>query len=103
MNIYIGNLSPEVAVEDLRHAFEPFGRVADATIIRDKVTGASRGFGFVKMPNEAEADAAISSLNRKLLIKGQRIFVKKARPRGWEKAERTTGHGSMDEELSKGG
>jgi len=80
MNIYVGNLSPEAAVEDLRHAFERFGQVASATIIRDKVRGKSRGFGFVEMPNEAEAKAAISGLNRKEL-KGQQIIVNEARPR----------------------
>ncbi len=80
MNIYVGHLSPEVTEEDLRRAFEPFGRVVDANIIIDKVTRASRGFGFVEMPNEAEANTAISGLNGKLL-KGQPIIVDKARPR----------------------
>ncbi|GAJ08118.1 unnamed protein product, partial [marine sediment metagenome] len=58
MNIYVGKLSQEAIAVDLRHAFERFGQVASATIIRDKVTGRSRGFGFVEMPNEAEAEAA---------------------------------------------
>ena len=80
MNIFVGNLSRETTVEDLRHAFEGFGQVASATIIRDKVSGQSRGFGFVEMPHEAEAHAAISSLNRKEL-KGQQIIVNEARPR----------------------
>jgi len=81
MNIHVGNLSREATAEDLRHAFEGFGQVAGATIIRDKTSGQSRGFGFVEMPNKAEADAAISGLNSKEL-KGQRIFVNEARPRG---------------------
>ena len=81
MNIYVGNLSREATVEDLRHAFERFGQVASATIIRDKGTGISLGFGFVEMPNQAEADTAISGLNGKEL-KGRRIIVDKARPRG---------------------
>ena len=80
MNIYVGNLPLEAAVKDLRRAFEPFGQVASATIIRDKMTGMSRGFGFVEMPNKAEADAAISSLNGKEL-KGRLIIVNGARPR----------------------
>lgn len=80
MNIYVGNLSPEATEEDVRHAFERFGQVASATIIRDKVSGQSREFGFVEMPNEAEAHAAISGLNRKEL-KGQQIIVNEARPR----------------------
>jgi len=77
MDIYVGNLSPEATEDDLRHAFERFGEVASATIIRDKMTGASKGFGFVEMPNQAEANAAISGLSSKRL-KGRRIIVDKA-------------------------
>jgi len=84
MNIHVGNLSREVPSEDLRQAFERFGQVAGATIIRDKTSGQSRGFGFVEMPNKAEAEAAISGLNGEEL-KGQRIFVNEARPRGWRR------------------
>ena len=80
MNIFVGNLSREATVEDVRHAFERFGQATSATIIKDKVSGQSRGFGFVEMPNEAEAHAAISGLNRKEL-KGQQIIVNEARPR----------------------
>jgi len=80
MNIFVGNLSRETTEKDLRQAFEGFGQVASATIIKDKVSGQSRGFGFVEMPNEAEAHAAISGLNRKDL-KGQQIIVNEARPR----------------------
>ncbi|MBA7466760.1 hypothetical protein ES707_01950 [subsurface metagenome] len=80
MNIYVGNLPLEVSAGDLRDAFGRFGQVADATVIRDKVTGMSRGFGFVEMPNEAETQAAISGLNREEL-KGQQIIVNEARPR----------------------
>jgi len=79
MNIYVGNLSPETTVEDLRYAFERFGQVASATIIRDKMSGRSRGFAFVVMPNKAQAHAAISGLNRKEL-KGRRIIVNEALP-----------------------
>ena len=80
MNIYVGNLSGETSVDDLRRAFEGFGRVASATIIRDRESGRSRGFGFVEMPNEAEAKAAISGLAGKGL-KGRLIIVNEARPR----------------------
>ena len=80
MKIYVGNLSREATENDVRHAFERFGQVASATVIRDKMTGAPRGFGFVEMPNKAEADAAISGLNGKEL-KGQPIVVNEARPR----------------------
>lgn len=82
MNIHVGNLSREATAEDLRRAFERFGQVVDATIITNKSTGMSRGFGFVKMPNKAEADAAINGLNGKELM-GRRIIVNEARPRGY--------------------
>ena len=80
MKVYVGNLSREVTAEDLRHAFEGFGQVASATIIKDKMSGRSRGFGFVEMPNKTEAQAAISGLNGKEL-KGRSIIVNEARPR----------------------
>jgi len=80
MNIYVGNLSFEATVEDVRHAFEGFGQVASATIVKDKVSGQSRGFGFVEMPNKVEAEAAIRGLEGKEL-KGKRIIVNPARPR----------------------
>lgn len=79
MNIYVGNLSRDVTEEDLRQTFEAFGKVETVSIIKDKFSGESRGFGFVEMPNEAEAQAAISGLNRKEL-KGQQIIVNPARP-----------------------
>jgi RNA recognition motif-containing protein len=65
---------------ELREAFQAFGEVTSASIIKDKFTGESRGFGFVEMPNKAEADAAISGLNGKDL-KGRAINVNEARPR----------------------
>ena len=63
MNIYAGNLPWELSEDDLRQAFEEFGEVATVTIIKDRFTGRSRGFGFVEMPNKEEGDAAINSLN----------------------------------------
>jgi RNA recognition motif-containing protein len=80
MNIYVGNLSSEVTEEDLRQAFEAFGKVTSAKIISDKFTGVSRGFGFVEMPTKAEANSAISDLNGKEL-KGSTLKVSEARPR----------------------
>jgi len=80
MNIYVGNLSQETTVADLQDIFGPFGRVASASIIRDKMIGISMGFGFVEMPNEAEAHAAITGLNGKEL-KGRPLTVSEARPR----------------------
>jgi len=80
MNIYAGNLSLEVTEEDLRQAFEAFGQVESVTVIKDKFTGESRGFGFVEMPAKAEAQAAIDGLNAQE-IKGRAVNVNEARPR----------------------
>jgi len=80
MNIYVGNLSWEVNDEDLRSYFSEFGEVASAAVIKDKFSGRSRGFGFVEMPKNEEADAAIKGLDGKDL-KGRDIRVNEARPR----------------------
>ncbi len=80
MRIYVGNLSYEVTEEDLRLALEKFGQVESTTIIKDKYSGQSKGFGFVEMPTKAEAQSAIDGLNGKEL-KGKTINVNEARPR----------------------
>ena len=80
MNIYVGNLSHEVTEENLRLAFEPFGQVESATIIKDKHSGQSKGFGFVEMASKAEGQSAIDGLNGKEL-KGRALNVNEARPR----------------------
>ncbi|MFQ5964240.1 MAG: RNA recognition motif domain-containing protein [Candidatus Scalinduaceae bacterium] len=80
MNIYVGNLSRNVTEDDLREAFEAFGQVTSATIIKDKFTGEPRGFGFVEMQAKAEAQAAIDGMNGKDL-KGRTLNVNEARPR----------------------
>jgi RNA recognition motif-containing protein len=80
MNIYVGNLSPEVTEEDLQQAFEAYGQVTSVNVIKDKFSGRSRGFGFVEMPTKAEGQAAIDGLNGKDL-KGQSLKVNEARPR----------------------
>jgi len=80
MNIYVGNLSGDVSDNDLRQAFEPFGKVTSASIIRDKFSGESRGFGFVEMSSKDEALSAIEGLNGKE-FKGQILNVNEARPR----------------------
>lgn len=78
MNIYTGNLPWELKEDELKGAFEEFGEVISATIIKDRFTGKSRGFGFVEMPNKEEADAAISGMNGKEMS-GRRIKVNEAR------------------------
>jgi RNA recognition motif-containing protein len=80
MNIYVGNLSREVSEADLRQAFEAFGQVTRAAIVKDKFTGEARGFGFVEMPNDTEAQAAMSALNGKDM-KGRVLTVNEARPK----------------------
>jgi RNA recognition motif-containing protein len=80
MNIYAGNLSFDVTEEDLRQAFESYGQVESATIVKDKYSGQSRGFGFVEMPSKDEATSAIDGLNGKEL-KGRTLNVNEARPR----------------------
>jgi RNA recognition motif-containing protein len=80
MNIYVGNLLREATEDDLRQAFEEFGQVTSAKIIKDKYTDDSRGFGFVEMPDQQEAKSAISGLDGKDL-KGRTLKVNEARPR----------------------
>ena len=80
MNIYVGNLSFGVTEEDLRQAFDPFGQISSVKVITDRNTGRSKGFGFVEMPNNAEAQSAISGLNGKEL-QGRSLKVNEARSR----------------------
>lgn len=91
MNIYVGNLPYQTTEADLKTAFEAFGQVASATVIKDKLSGNSKGFGFVEMPTDSEAQAAIAGLNGKELG-GRTINVNEARPRT-ERPPRTNGGG----------
>jgi RNA recognition motif-containing protein len=84
MNIYVGNLSHEVTEEDLKQAFEGFGKVESVNIIKDRYSGESRGFGFVEMPAKGEAESAINDLNGKDL-KGRALNVSEARPRAQDR------------------
>ena len=81
MNLYIGNLSYQATEADVQQAFEAFGQVKSATIIKDKLSGVSRGFGFVEMPTQAEAEAAMAGLTGKELL-GQSLIVNEAHARG---------------------
>jgi RNA recognition motif-containing protein len=80
MNIYVGNVSYDVSEQNLRQAFEAFGQVSSARVIKDKYNGQSRGFGFVEMLEQSQAQAAIKSLNGKELM-GKQMSVNEARPR----------------------
>ncbi len=81
MNIYVGNLPYSLTEDDLKAAFSEFGEVSSASIVMDKMSGQSKGFGFVEMPDNSEADQAIKALNESAL-NGRNIKVNQARPRG---------------------
>ena len=87
MNIYVGNLSYEVTEEDLKESFEVFGEVQGVKVIKDNYTGRSKGFGFVEMSNNADAQSAINDLNDKEL-KGRTLKVNMARPRTENRGDR---------------
>jgi RNA recognition motif-containing protein len=80
MNIYVGNLSYGMSEDELRDAFGAFGEVSSVKILMDRETGRSRGFGFVEMPNKAEAETAIAQLNGKD-VGGRALRINEARPR----------------------
>ena len=88
MNIYVGNLSWGTDDDKLREAFEAYGEVTSATVIQDRETGRSRGFGFVEMANDDEANTAISAMNGSDMD-GRTLTVNEARPR----EERRSGGG----------
>jgi RNA recognition motif-containing protein len=80
VNIYVGNLARTTVEDELRQAFEAFGQVSKVSIIKDNMSGDSRGFGFVEMPTNEEAEAAIAGLNGREL-NGRELNVNQARPR----------------------
>ena len=80
MNIYVGNLSFDETESSLESAFAQHGEVSSARMITDRESGRPRGFGFVEMPNQAEAEAAISALSGKEL-NGRALTVNEAKPR----------------------
>ncbi len=98
MNIYVGNLSSGVTDVAIRQAFESFGEVTLAKVIRDKLSGQSRGFAFVEMPAQSQAQTAIKSLNGKELL-GQRMIVNEAQARGDH--GRTGGQGGRSDSSSR--
>jgi len=88
LRIYVGNLPYEFAEEELKQAFIAYGQVETTTVIRDRDSGRSKGFGFVEMPQAAEAKAAIEALNGKQ-INSRNLTVNEAKPR----EQRTGGSG----------
>jgi len=79
-NIYVGNLDYNVTEDELRTAFEAYGKVDNVTVLRDRETGQPRGFGFVEMSNDEEAQKAITGTNGTQLG-GRNISVNEARPK----------------------
>ena len=90
MNIYVGNISRESTENEIKQAFEEYGEVTSVNMIRDKLTGQSRGFGFVEMPNKEEAENAIKSLDGQR-VNGRVLNVAEAKPRTEKKPDRGGG------------
>jgi RNA recognition motif-containing protein len=80
VNIYVGNLSYNTMESDLRNLFEAHGKVDRASVVMDRMTNQSKGFGFVEMPNDKEATAAISALNE-METGGRKMMVNVAKPK----------------------
>ena len=99
MDIYVGNLPYTYGNEDLEALFSPCGQVASARVITDRETGRSRGFGFIEMPDKAQADEAIRTLNGKD-INGRALTVNESRPR---EGGRPMGGGGAGRPSSGGG
>ena len=79
-NIFVGNLPFQTADHDLLNLFSAYGTVERAQVVMDRDTGKSRGFGFVEMPVDAEADQAIAALNGQM-VQGRPLTVNEAKPR----------------------
>lgn len=79
MNIFVGNVNYKLTNETLEELFTPYGQVSSARIIIDKMTGRSKGFGFVEMPNDDEAKAAIAALHESEVM-GRKMIASEARP-----------------------
>lgn len=80
MNIFVGNLAKDVTEDDLQELFSEYGNIKSIKVIRDLFSGESKGFGFIEMPGNEQAQKAMSELNTREL-KGKKIVVNEARPR----------------------
>ncbi len=80
MNIYVGGLSYDVTEDELRDVFSPYGEISSLSIIKDKFSGKSKGFGFVEISNQEGAEEAIKTLNESE-VKGRNIKVNEAKPK----------------------
>jgi cold-inducible RNA-binding protein len=97
-NIFVGNLNFNTSEDELRQMFEAHGQVDRVSIMTDRETGRSRGFGFVEMANAEEAERAIAALNG-MQLGGRTLNVNEARP----KPERTGGGGGGGRDRERGG
>ncbi|MEW6079822.1 MAG: RNA-binding protein [Thermodesulfobacteriota bacterium] len=87
MNIYLGNLSDSVTEEKLTSLFAAFGTIESVKLIKDRMSGRSKGFGFIEMPSNSEADQAIKALNGNL-VDGSYMKVRPADPGGKKRKKR---------------
>lgn len=101
MNIYVGNLSYSTTEDDLRALFEEYGEVTSVAIIKDKFSGQSKGFAFVEMAKDQEANTAMQALNESQM-QGRKLMINEARPRT-EGGPRSGGGGSRGGERRSGG
>lgn len=95
MNIYISNLDSQLKDEDLKNLFSSYGEVGSAEIAKDVFTDQSRGFGYVEMPNEEEAQKAITGIN-KSEVKGLTVSVQQAEPKVVHKGSYKVGSGAVN-------
>jgi RNA recognition motif-containing protein len=102
MNIFVGNLSKDVTEDDLQNLFAEYGSVRNVKVIRDLFSGESKGFGFLEMPGQAEAQKAMSELNTRDL-KGKKIAVNEARPRNEKRRQGGGGRGGNRNGGNRGG
>jgi RNA recognition motif-containing protein len=102
MKIYVGGLSPEVTDDNLREAFTPYGQVETATVVKERYSDRSRGFGFVEMPVKAEAVAAIAALQGQTLM-GRTLEVNEAHPPGERRGGGGGGGGPRGQGRPRGG
>jgi cold-inducible RNA-binding protein len=102
MKIYLGNLSYDVTEEDLKIALSQFGQVESVSIISDKYSGRSKGFGFAEMASQTEAQAAIENLNGKE-FKGRALNVNEARPQSQSRGSRSGSGGRGGHNRGGGG
>lgn len=103
MNIYVGNLSFKATDDGLRELFSEFGEVTSAKVMMDKMSGRSKGFGFVDMPDDSAANAAISALNDRDYM-DRKLRVNEARPRTeGDRPRRTFNRGGGGGGFNRGG